>query len=119
MATATKNKLSGSTSGMGIKVVATSTLGTTIHQAVASTTAGTYDEIWLWAFNSSSANIILTIEFGDATAPDHNIVLTVPSQIGLYPVVPGLILQNALLVTAFAASANLITLSGFVNSMTA
>lgn len=113
-----KRKLSGSTDGKPIKVVATATTGTTIHTAVSGTTAGTFDEIWLWAFNSSSANVVLTVEFGGTTAPDQNIVVTIPAQSGLVPVIPGLILQNGAVVTAFAGSANVVTLSGFVNTIT-
>lgn len=118
MATAVKRKLSGSTDGMGIKVAATSSTGTTIHTAVSGTTAGTFDEVWLWAFNSDTADIVLTIEFGDTTAPDHNIVVTIPYKAGLVPVAPGLILQNGKVVTAFAGTANKVTLSGFVNAIT-
>ena len=118
MATAVKRKLSGSTDGKAIKIAATSTPGTAIHTAVAGTTAGTYDEIWLWAFNSHTGNIKLTIEFGGASAPDDNIVVTVPALAGLVPVVPGLILQNQATVKAFASSANVITIIGFVNSIT-
>lgn len=119
MATFTgKRKLSGSTSGMPIKVVATATLGTTIHTAVSGTTAGTFDEIWLFAFNSDTVDRTLTIEFGGATAPDQNMVVNITTKSGLMLVVPGLILQNSLVVTAFASVANVITLSGFVNSMT-
>lgn len=113
MATYSKIALSGSTNGMGIKVAATATLGTTIHTAVSGTSS--FDEIWLWAFNSDSSDRTLTIEYGDATAPDHNIVLTIPLKAGLVLVVPGLILDNAKVVTAFASAANVITLSGFVN----
>jgi len=118
MASATKRKLSGSTDGKPIKVVATATLGTTIHTAVAGTTPGTFDEIWLWAYNSSASAVVLTIEFGGANVPDQNIVLTLASKLGLVPILPGLILQNGMVVTAFAASANVITLSGFVNAIT-
>lgn len=118
MAYAVKRKLSGSTDGKPIKIVATATLGTSIHTAVAGTTAGTFDEIWLWAFNSDSSDRVLTIEFGGATVPDQNIVVTITKQAGLVLVVPGLILQNGMAVTAFASAANVLTLSGFVNSMT-
>lgn len=118
MASAVKRKLSGSTDGKAIKVAASSTPGTTIHTAVAGTTAGTFDEIWLWAFNSSSSNVLLTIEFGGTTDPDNLVEVTIESQAGLTPVIPGLILQNEMVVTAFAASANVITLIGFVNSIT-
>lgn len=118
MATVVKRKLSGSTDGMPIKVVATATAGTTIHQAVAGTTAGTFDEVWLYAYNGHTTAVTLTIEYGGATVPDQNIVQTLPAKSGLTLIVPGLILQNALYIKAFAGTANVITISGFVNSIT-
>ena len=118
MATIVKRKLSGSTDGKPILVVATATAGTTIHTSVAGTTAGTFDEIWLWAYNGHTASVVLTIEFGGATVPDQNIVVSVPNKAGLVLVVPGFILQNAMVVKAFAATANVITLNGFCNNMT-
>jgi len=117
MTTANKRKLSGSTDGKPIKVVATATAGTLIHTAVAGQVAGTFDEVWLYAFNAHSTPLLLTIEFGGATVPDQNIVLTLASQSGLQLVIPGLILQNEMVVKAFASSANLVTLSGWVNRM--
>lgn len=118
MATFKKRKLSGSTDGMPIKVVQTATAGTTIHQAVAGTTAGTFDEIWLFAYNGHSAAVTLTIEYGGATVPDQNIVCTLAVQSGLQLIVPGLVLQNGLYVKAFASVANVVCLSGYVNSIT-
>ncbi len=118
MATAVKRKLSGSTDGKPIKVVATATPGTTIHTAVAGTTAGTFDEIWLWAYNGHTAVVILTLEFGGPDVPDQNIVVVLPSKSGLIPIVPGLILQNAMVVRAFASVADVVTLMGFVNAIT-
>jgi hypothetical protein len=115
MATYTKQALSGSTDGKGIKVVATATLGTTIHTAQSSTTEGEYDEVWLYAFNSDSTPVLLTIEWGGVTDPDSIIEVPIPSQEGLMTIIPGLILHNSLVVTAFAASANVITITGFVN----
>ena len=113
-----KRKLSGSTDGKPVKVVATATAGTTIHTAVAGTTAGTFDEVWLFAYNGHTAAVALTIEFGGATVPDQNIVCTLASKSGLQMVVPGLILQNGMVVKAFAGTGNVITLSGFVNTIT-
>lgn len=118
MATAVKRKLSGSTDGKAIKLTQTATAGDTIHTAVAGTTSGTYDEIWLWAYNGHTANVVLTIEFGGASVPDQNIVVTIPFKSGLVPVVPGLILQNGMVVKAFAGTANVVTLLGFVNAIT-
>jgi len=118
MASFLKRKLSGSTDGKAILVTATSTAGTTIHTAVAGTTAGTFDEIWLYAVNAHSAPIKLTIEWGEATEPTGNIELTIPSESGLVLVVPGLILQNAMVVKAFAGTANEVMIHGYVNAIT-
>ena len=118
MATAYKRKLSGSANGRGIKVVQTATAGDTIHTAVAGTTAGTFDEVWLYAYNGHSAAVALTIEFGGVTVPDDNIVITIPAKTGLTLVVPGLILQNSVVVRAFAAAANVIVITGYVNAIT-
>ena len=117
MAVVTKRKFSGSTDGLPVKIVATATAGTTVHTAVAGTTGGTYDEIWIWAYNGHTADVTLTIEYGGATVPDQNIVQVIPFKQGLFLVVPGLILQNGLVVKAFASVANVVTLSGYSNNM--
>lgn len=113
MATFTKQKLSGSTDGKQIKVAATATAGTLIHTAVSGTTD--FDEIWVYAVNTSAAAVTLTVEWGEVTAPDGNLIVSVPAQSGLLLVVPGLILQNGLVVRAFASTANVINIGGFVN----
>ena len=120
MARAYKRKLSGSSYGKPIKITQTTTGGPadTIHTSVSSTTAGTFDEIWLWAYNGHNANVLLTMEFGGQDVPDQNISVTLPYQSGLIPIIPGLILQNGNIVKAFAAVADVVTLSGFVNSIT-
>lgn len=117
MATAKKRILSGSADGKGIKVTTTSTPGTAVHAAVAGQTPGTYDEVWLWAQNNHTANVVLQIEFGSADTAD-NITVTIPYKSGLVPVVPGLPMQNGAAVTAFAATLDVITLHGFVNTIT-
>lgn len=118
MATVVKRKLSGSTDGKPIKITQIVTAGDLIHTAVAGVTAGTFDEIWLWAYNSHISDVVLTIEFGGATVPDQNITLTIVFKEGLIPVVPGLILQNGMVVRAFCSVANVCTIVGFVNSIT-
>jgi hypothetical protein len=109
--TFTKVVLSGSTNGKQIKVVATATAGTTIHTAHATA----LDEIWLWAVNSDTTARKLTVEWGEATAPDGNIEVTIPAESGYLMVVPGLVLTNSLVVKAFAATANVILINGYVN----
>lgn len=106
--------------GLGILVAATATAGTAIHTA--SATATTIDEVWLYAYNNHSADILLTIEFGGATAPKDVIKQTVITQAGLVLVVPGLVVQgnaSAKVVRAFAATANQISIFGYVNRITA
>ena len=113
MATISKQFLSGSTQGKGIKVVQTATAGTTIHTAVSGTTD--IDEIWLWAVNSDTVDRKLTLEWGEATAPDGNIEVTIEAESGLTLIAPGILLQNSLVVKAFAAAANVVIIHGYVN----
>jgi hypothetical protein len=106
--------------GLAIKVAATETAGTAIHTA--SDTATTIDEIWLYAVNTSASSVKLTIEWGQADAPDGNIEVTVQPEAGLVTIIPGLLLQgnaSAKVVRAFAATADVITIHGFVNRITA
>jgi hypothetical protein len=120
MATFSKLTLSGSTDGRPIKVAATGTPGTTIHTG--STVATTFDEVWLYAQNTDTTDRKLTIEFGGTTSPDDLIEYTVKAENGLYLIVPGLVLKGnatALIVRAFAATANVVTISGYVNRITA
>lgn len=116
MATYSKVKLSGSTNGKQIKVAATATPGTLIHTAVSGTTD--LDEIWLYLTNNHTASVLVTIEFGGVASPDDLIQITIPAKQGLYLVVPGLLLQNSLVVRMFAATANVISVSGWANRIT-
>jgi hypothetical protein len=114
MATFSKQLLSGSTNGKAIKVAATATAGTLIHTAVSGTSS--LDEIWLYATNTSASAVKLTLEWGEATAPDGNIEINIGAEgTGLVLVAPGILLQNALVVRAFAATANVVTLTGYAN----
>lgn len=116
MASFTKDKLSASTDGRGIKVAATATAGTTIHTG--SATATTFDEVWLYAQNTDTTARKLTIEWGGTSAPDDLIEITIPAESGLTLVVPGLVIKgNAtpLVVRAFAATTNVIIIHGYVN----
>ncbi len=113
-----KIPLSGSTNGKPILIVPTSTAGTTLHTATADATGNVYDEIWIWVQNTSSSAVLVTVEYGSATAPDGNIKVTIPAQSGELLVVPGLILNNATTVKAFAATTNVCTAAGYVNQIT-
>jgi hypothetical protein len=123
MATFTKLALqpAGTTgTGLGVKVAATASSGTAIHTA--STTTTTIDEIWLYAVNTSTSSVKLTIQWGETTAPDGNIEVTILPEAGLVTVIPGLLLQGnatARVVRAFAGTADVIVLHGFVNRIAA
>ena len=116
MATYSKEFLSASTNGKQIKVAAASTPGTLIHTAVSGTT--NQDEIWIYAVNSTTTNVKLTIEWGETTAPDGSIEVTIPTEDGYTLVIPGLLLNNGLTVRAFAGTANVILINGYVNRIT-
>ena len=113
MAAFSKLKLSESTNGRLIKVVATASPGTTIHTAVVGVVD--YDEIYIFANNTSAGNAKLTIEWGGTTSPDDLIELTIKGESGLVLVVPGFPLDNGCIVKAFATTANVINIGGFVN----
>jgi hypothetical protein len=111
---------SGSTQGKGVKVVATATAGTTIHTT--GTSATVVDRLTVFAYNGHTADVALTLEWGGVTVPDNNIVVTVPFKQGLWLVVDGLPLLGdgaaGLTVAAFAGTANVIVLSGYVQRIT-
>jgi hypothetical protein len=121
MATFSKEILSGSTDGKGILVAATATAGTLIHTG--SSTASTLDEIWIYAQNTSVSTCKLTLEWGGVSAPSDHIEVNVVGESGLLLVASGLLIKgnasSALIVRAFAAVTNVITIHGFVNRITA
>ena len=120
MATFTKLALqpAGTTGdGLGITVVATATAGTPIHTA--HTTPATIDEVWLYAVNTHSSAVVLTVEFGGVSVTKDIIqqsIAATPS--GLVLVCAGLIVQGnatAKVIRAFAGTASKIEIFGFVN----
>lgn len=108
--------LSGSTGGRQIKVVQTSTPGTTIHAT--GTSATVIDEVELYANNTSTSDVKLTLEWGDVTSPDDLLEVTIPAESGDVLITNGKPLSGtgsaARTIRAFAASANVINISGHV-----
>ena len=117
MATYSKQLLSGSTQGQPITVVATASAGTTIHATDISTT--TIDEVWLYANNTSTSPVLLTVQFGGTGSVQHAKPITLSPQSGDVLIVAGLPLTGtgsaANTVAAFAATASVITISGYIN----
>ena len=110
-----KRQLSGSSDGRGVKVGATATPGTLIHTALSSQAANEWDEVWIKAVNTSGSSVKLTIEWGGTTSPDDLVEITIPAESGFTEVIPGHVLQNGVIVRAFAATADVIVIHGYVN----
>lgn len=111
----TKQFLTGGTGdGRQIKVAATSTPGTLIHTAHATSK----DEIYIFANNTDTTARKLTIEWGGTTSPDDLLEVTIPAESGDMQVIAGKPLSGGLVVRAFAATANVVNVSGFVNRIT-
>ena len=114
MATYVKTLLSSSSTGAPTTVVATASTGTTIHTT--GTSASVIDEIWLYANNTSTSPVLLTVQFGGTGAVQHAKPITLAPQSGDVLIVAGLPLTGpgaaASTVAAFAATASVITISG-------
>ena len=62
------------------------------------------DEVWVWAMNAHTADVLINIEFGGVGVPDDLISYTVPFDDGLHLVVPGIRMQNGLVVRAWSTT---------------
>jgi len=115
MATYTRVLLSGSTSGKPIVVVATATLGTTIHTAVSG--AASFDEVYAWVSNVTTAAATLTIEWGGATDPGNHMTkaVSIPPNSPPIPIVTGQVLNGGLVFTAFSGTASALNITGYCN----
>lgn len=112
MAGMSKVFLSADTNGDGVLIAAIATPGTLIHTSIAGTTQ--FDEVYLYAHNTSTAAVLLTIEVGGTTTVNQ-IRKTIPAQDGAILVIPGFLMNNANTINAFAATTNVINIHGWVN----
>jgi hypothetical protein len=125
----TKQKLSASNDGGIVRVIASSSPGTLIHTSVSGTSD--WDEIWLWAIYGRYyaqhtylfEQLILRVEYGGTSDPDDVIRATIRNDNqGAVLVVPGLLLQNELVIRAYAEEDDYMSevqIAGFVNRITA
>ena len=110
--TQTLRPLSGSTDGRPIQISQTSTAGNTIHTATSQNgDDDNADLVVLYATNTSGSNVILTLEHG-GTGTANNVKHTVPAN-GTIPLGEYL-LQNSLVLAAFAGTTNVINVYGYV-----
>jgi len=117
MATFTKTLLSGSSYGQPITVNTTTPSTLVIHSTGTSSTV--IDEVWLYANNTSTSPVLLTVQFGGTGSVQNAKPITLAPQSGDVLIVAGLPLTGtgsaASTVYAFAATASVITISGYVN----
>ena len=107
-------KLSASDKGRGIAVATSSSPGTLIHRALASSAANDWDALSVQVVNRSTSPIKLTIEWGGTDSADQ-IEVTVPAEAGFTEVIPKHVLQDGAEVRAFADTANELVIHGFVH----
>lgn len=113
MATISKVLLSGSTNGRMIQVTGTASgSANTIHTAVSGTSS--LDEIHLWAVNYHTSDVLLAIEYG-GTGAANEIDFVIPANVGMVEVVSKLLLQNSLVIKAYAGTGSVINIGGYVN----
>ena len=117
MAVIWKDKLSQSTGGAGI-VLTTSNTAYTVHVTPTATavtnsntfTASSFDEVWIYAANITTASADLTVGW-----PNANMTVSIPEKQGLVLVVPGLVAAASSTITSTAGTSNAINVFGFVN----
>lgn len=111
--TVTRELLSGSTNGRGIKIAATGSAGTLLHTAHASAK----DCIYLWATNHHTAGVKITLEWGGTTDINDTIDESIGFEHGLITLVPGLVLTGSVVLRAYADVSNVVTIFGYVDRM--
>jgi len=113
MATFTREPLSGSTSGTPIAITSTiSDNGATIH-----TCDTNKHEIYLFAWNISTAAVDLFTEIGSTVGP---VIQSIPARSGQVPVLPGSFLTGNKVVRGYCSTVSTAALfvSGWVNKIT-
>jgi hypothetical protein len=109
----TKIPLSGSSYGAPIAISATSIgSGNTIHTSNGVTTPGLGDEVVLYCSNNTASAVVLTLGIGGVAA-GNQLTISVPAD-ATVQVLPGLMLQNSLVVYAAAASQPALNICGYV-----
>jgi len=117
MSDISKQKFTNATLGRPILVTTNASPGTAIHTVT--TNSSRFDEVWLYAANNGTTNVALTVEFGSNSSADQ-INASIPFKSGLYLLVPGIPLQGDATpptVKAYAATTNVISISGWVNRL--
>jgi hypothetical protein len=112
-----KLPLSASVDGKRILIVGTgSGVATSIHTATSDPSST--DEVWLYAYNDSTSSLSCTVMWGGTTEPDDVSRISLASQAGRILIIDGQLIQNGLIVKAYAQVPNKVTVDGFINRIT-
>jgi hypothetical protein len=107
-----RRTLSGSPTGAGIKISSTSS-GVEIHTHDSTFNQSQFDEVHLWAYNSHSAAVTVTLQWGGTTDPDNLLPIALNSG-SFLQIVCGIPISGNLSVNAVAGTANKIIVYGYV-----
>lgn len=102
-----------SAEGDAIKVAATSTPGTLLHTAGASGV----EVLTLYAVNTSSTTVTLTLEWGGTTSPDDLVPQDIRPNVGPVKLCMNRPLAAGASLRAFAGTTNVLTVYGEMNKV--
>ena len=109
-----RRELTGTSGGAGIKISSTSS-GVEIHTHDSTFNQSQFDELHLWAYNSHSVAVTLTLQWAGTTDPDNLIPISL--QPGSYlQIICGQHIGGDLAVNAIAGTANKIMVYGYALS---
>ena len=103
---------SGTTNGNMVSITQTATAGTNLHTAITGTDH--IDEVYVFACNIHTADVVLTLEI-DGVAAANKSTYTVPKGDGFHLVLPGIRMENGGTVAAFAGTTAVINCIVIVN----
>lgn len=111
--TTTTIALTGSGSGKPIPVNTSSSPGVLVHTAP--TSAGSYDQLYIWASNVTNAAATLTVQWGGSANVGSDLVqsYSIPANSAPMPIATGQLLNGGLVVYANSGTPNAINLTGY------
>ena len=103
---------SGTANGNMVSITQTATAGNNLHTAITGTNH--IDEVYVYACNIHTADVLLTLEI-DGVAAANQVKYTVPYNDGFHLVLPGIRMENGGTVAAFAGTTAVINCIVVVN----
>lgn len=103
---------SDSTDGKMVAITQTATAGNSLHDAITGTNH--IDEVYIYGCNIHTAAVKVTFEIG-GTAAANQMTYTIPAADGYHLLIPGIRLQNAANIAAFAGTTAVVNMIVLVN----